>query len=169
MKIRKLKIEIIMIQQNLLTKSTVEFLHYVIQEVLKLFALNLVLTHLLNFFIVTKRATDCHHFCKWKFLLELYNWHFLQQLCRWQRLLHLCSFRGDTFCYRYAGRSFCCNYAGDCFCCNYAVRSLWSRWQVLQQICGWQFFHCNYADGSPCCSYAGEIFCSAFHPWLFQL
>ena len=37
-----------------MTQSTVKFFHYVIQGVLKLFALNFVLTHLLNFFIVTK-------------------------------------------------------------------------------------------------------------------
>ena len=57
MKIRKLKIEIINIYNTIhsMTQSTAEFLHYVIQGVLKLFlALNLLLTHLLNFFIVTK-------------------------------------------------------------------------------------------------------------------
>ena len=31
-------------------------------------ALNLVLTHSLNVFTVTKRISDWHHFCKWKFL-----------------------------------------------------------------------------------------------------
>ena len=34
------------------------------QGVLKLFALNFVLTHLLNFFFVTKRVSDWHRFCK---------------------------------------------------------------------------------------------------------
>ena len=69
-----------------------------------------MLTHLLNFFIVTKRISDWHHFCKWKFLLELCNWHFLWQLCKWQRLLHFCRFWGGTFCYLYVGWSFCYSY-----------------------------------------------------------
>ena len=58
MKIRKLEIEIISIKPNSLIQCTVKFLHYVIQEVLKLFALKLVHTLLLNFFIVTKRISD---------------------------------------------------------------------------------------------------------------
>ena len=36
-----------------------------------IFALNLVVTHSLNFFIVTKTISDCHYFCKWKFLLSI--------------------------------------------------------------------------------------------------
>ena len=39
-------------------------LNEVIQEVLKLFALNLVLTHSLNLFIVTKGISGWHNFCK---------------------------------------------------------------------------------------------------------
>ena len=64
MKIRKLEIEIISILHNSLTQCTVEFLHYIIQGVLKLLPLKLVHTHLLNFSIVTKRISDWHHFCK---------------------------------------------------------------------------------------------------------
>ena len=55
MEIRKLKIEIISMWQNSLTQCTVEFLHSVIQGGLKLFALNVVLTYLLDFFIVIKK------------------------------------------------------------------------------------------------------------------
>ena len=58
MKVRKLKIEIISIQRNSLTQGTVEFFHYIIQGVLKLFTFNLVLTHLPNFFFVTKRISN---------------------------------------------------------------------------------------------------------------
>ena len=47
-----------------MTQPTLKFFHYVIQGVLKLFALNFVLTHLLNFFFVTKRVSDWHRFCK---------------------------------------------------------------------------------------------------------
>ena len=42
-----------------------------IQGVLKLFALNLVLTDLLNFYIVTKKISAWHHFCKWKFVQSI--------------------------------------------------------------------------------------------------
>ena len=56
------KIEIMNIQYNSLTQYTVEFLHWIIQY-LNYFALNLVFTHSLNFFIVTKMISDCHHFC----------------------------------------------------------------------------------------------------------
>ena len=64
MQIRKLKIEIISIQHNSLTQCTAKFLYQVIQGVLKLFALNLILTHSFNFFIITKRISDWHCFCK---------------------------------------------------------------------------------------------------------
>ena len=55
LKLRKLKTEIISIQHNLQTQCTIKFLYYVIQRVQKLFVLNLVLTHSLNFFIVKKK------------------------------------------------------------------------------------------------------------------
>ena len=96
------------IQYMSLTQCTVEFLHWVIQVI------NLVVTHSLNFFTITKTISDCHHFCKWKFLLsilqvvvfwELCNWHFLKQLCRCQRLLQLCRFWGST-AIMYAGGTF---------------------------------------------------------------
>ena len=64
MKIRKLKIEIISIQHNSFIYSIhcrVSPLSYTRST--KLFALNLV-THLHNLFIVTKRISDRHHFCK---------------------------------------------------------------------------------------------------------
>ena len=58
MKIRQLEIEIISIFHNSFIQCTVEFLHYMIQELLKLFALKLVHTHSLNFCIVTKIISD---------------------------------------------------------------------------------------------------------------
>ena len=69
MKIRKLKIEIISMQHN----SFIDSIHCRVSPLsytrsTKLFALNLVLPHSLNFFIVTKRISDWHHFCKRKFL-----------------------------------------------------------------------------------------------------
>ena len=48
------------IQHTSLTKCTVEFLHWVTQIILKL-----------NFFTITKRVSDWHHFCEWKFLLSI--------------------------------------------------------------------------------------------------
>ena len=57
------KIKIISMQYNSLKQCTLEFLHWVIHEILKLFCLKLVFTHSLNFFIVTKMISDCHHFC----------------------------------------------------------------------------------------------------------
>ena len=98
------KIEIMNIQYNSLTQCTVEFLHYVIQVILKLLCLKLGPYSFIHFFIITKRSLTgpisvsesfCSPFCRWQFLLELCNWHFLKQLCRCQRLLQLCSFWGS--------------------------------------------------------------------------
>ena len=129
-------------------------------RILKTFAFNLVLTHSLNFFIVTKRISYWHHFCKWEFLLELCNWHFLWRLCRWQFLLHLFRFWGSTFCYWYVGGSFCYNYAGECVCCNYVVRNFCSTLSDDSFCCKYVGgnFYCNYVDGSLCCNYTGGIF-----------
>ena len=136
------------IQYNSLTLCTVKFLHWVIQVILQLFCLKLGLYSFTKFFIITKRISDWHHFCKWKFLLSI------QQVAVSVRTIQLtlstaiiqvlrfyCDYVGGTFCYNYVGGSFCCNYASDCFCCNYAV---WSFCSVsagesfLQQIFGWQ-------------------------------
>ena len=125
-------------QCNSLTQCTVEFLHWVIQV-----TLNLVLTHSLNFFIITKIFSDWYHFCEWKFLqsvLQLAVSVETMQLTLsiaiilvptsvaiMQFLRFYCNYVCDTFSYIYLGGPFCCNYAGDCFCCNYAVRT-WHHW-----------------------------------------
>ena len=90
---------------------------------------------MLNLFIVTKRISDRHHFCKWKFLysilqvevsagtmqltlsmaiiqvitsvtsMQVLRWYFLLLVCWWIFLLQLSRWL---------------------FCCNCAVRSFWS-------------------------------------------
>ena len=59
----------------------------------------MVLTHSLNSFIVTKRISDWHHFCKWKFLLSIsvlnFRWQFLLELYKWLFLRQLCRFWGS--------------------------------------------------------------------------
>ena len=101
-----------------------------------------MLTYSFNFFIITKRISDWHHFCKWKFL-----WSILQmavsvgtmQLTLSMAIIQVpisvavmhvlrfcCNYVGGTFCYSYAGGSFCYNYAPDRFHCNYAIRSFCS-------------------------------------------
>ena len=77
------------------------------------FALNLVFTHSLNFFIITKIISHCHHSAS------------------------------ESFCVvNSAGGSLCWNYANDTFysknavanaCCNYA------DFEVLLQLCWWCF------------------------------
>ena len=121
-----------------------------------------MLTLLLNLFIVTKRISDWHHFCRWQFLLELCSWHFLWQLCKWQCLLHFCRFWGGTFCYWYVGGSFCCNYAVRSFCSTYAGISFCNKYVDDN-------FYCNYADGNVCYNCAGGIFCDLLCTWLLQV
>ena len=139
-----------------------------------------MLTLLLNFFIVNKRISDWHYFCKWKFLLSILQvtvsvgtmqLTLLWQLSKWQNMLHFCRFWGGTFCYWHVGGSFCYNYAGDCFCCNYAVRSFCSTYagnSFCNKYVG-DNFYCNYVDESLCYNYAGGIFCSALWACLFQV
>ena len=141
---------------NSLTQSTVEFLHWVTQVMLNYFALNVVLTHSFNFFIITKRICDLHHFCKWKFLysilqvavsvgttqltLSISIMQMLTSVAIMQVLKFYCNYVGGTFCYTYVGGSFCCNDAGDFSVAIYSYRFLQHlcRWKFLQQICGWQ-------------------------------
>ena len=66
----------------------------------KLFALNSVLTHSLNFFIVTKRILDWHHFS---------SESFCSQSCA-----------GGSFCWNYGTHTFYGNYAGHNNCCIYS-------------------------------------------------
>ena len=101
----------------------------------------LVLAHLLNFFIVTKRISDWHHFCKWKFL-------------------YIVNSIGGIFCWNHVTDTLYINYAGDNICCNYAgfevllqlcrryflLQLCWwifllqlCRWLLLLQLCGYKF------------------------------
>ena len=58
-------------------------------------------TQWLNFFIVTKRISEWHHFCKWKFL-------------------YIVNSAGGSFCWNYVTDILYSNYAGGNVCCNYA-------------------------------------------------
>ena len=69
-----------------------------------------MLTHSLNFFIVTKE----------------YDWQVTTSVAIIQALRFCCNYAGSAFCYSYVDESFCCNHAGDCFCCLYVVRSFYS-------------------------------------------
>ena len=98
------KIETMNIQYNSLPQCTVKFLHWVIQVIVNYFALNLALTYSLNFFIITKRISDWHHFCKWKFLQSILevtvsvgNMQLTLSIAILQvpRLLQLCRFWGS--------------------------------------------------------------------------
>ena len=96
-----------------------------------------MLTHSLNFFVKTKRISEWHHFCKWKFLWSILQvavyigtmqltfsiaiMQVLNSVAIMQVLSFYCNYVGGTFCFSYAGGSFCCNYARDCFCCSYTV------------------------------------------------
>ena len=79
---------------------------------------------LAQFFIVTKRTSDRHHFCKKKFLCIVssaggsFCWNYVYS-----------NYAGDNNYYSYVGGSFCCNHACDCFCCNYSVRSFCSTYE----------------------------------------
>ena len=119
------------------------------QGVLKLFTLNLVLTHSLDFFIVTKRISDWHPFCKWSFLLR--TMQLTLSMTIMQVTLHLCGFWGGTFWCWCLGGSFRYNYAVRNFCGTYAGDSFYSKYVRGNS-------YCNYADGSLCYNYAGDIF-----------
>ena len=130
-----------------------------------------MVTHWLNFFIVTKQISNRHHsasesFCsqfyRWKFLLELCNWHFLWQLCRWQQLFHICRFWGGTFCSR-------CNYVVRSFCCTLQVTvsaaNMWVTIFILIMQMGVSvaimqvvLSAVEYAHNSFYCNYAGDSF-----------
>ena len=149
-----------------------------------------MLTHWLNLFIATKRISECHHFCKWKFL-------------------YIVNSIGGSFCWNYVTDTLYSHYAGSNVCCNYAsfeaplqlcrcyFRLQLSWWIFLLQSCNRKFhysvrsllhrtvyyywtlfcctyatdsfrikyvgdnFYCIYACGNLCCSYAGGTCCSA--------
>ena len=60
--VKCMKTEIISVQHN--SFIDLSFSIKLTQGLLKLFVLNLVVTHLLNFFIISKQISDWHHFCK---------------------------------------------------------------------------------------------------------
>ena len=134
------------IQHTSLTKCTVEFLHWVTQIILKL-----------NFFTITKRVSDWHHFCKWKFLLSIL-----------QVAVSVGTIATDTFYSNYAGANICCNYAVFevllqlCFC------TISSGESICHKYVGDNFYW-NYALGSLCYNHAGSIFYGALCKWLFLL
>ena len=124
-----------------------------------------MLTHLLNFFIVTERISDWHHFCN----SAGSSFYFLLQLCRFSGLYY--NYAGGTFCYSYVGGSFWYNYAGDCFCCNYAVRNSCSTLMQVT-VCAaniWVKIFIVIMQVGVCCNYTSGIFCNALYTWLFLL
>ena len=138
-----------------------------------------MLTHSLNFFIVTKRISDRNHFCKWQFLYIVnfasgsFCWNYVtdtfyktyagDNVCwnyaGFETLLQLCM---CIFCYSYVGGSFRCNHAYDRFYWNYTVRSC----RTYASDSFWiEYISENsysiYAGGTFCCNYAGGTFHSA--------
>ena len=89
------KIEIIIIQDNSMTECTVEFLHLVIQVMLKLFCLKL----------------DSSSFTQF---LTISNSPFLEVKVSVVNSAH------GSFCWNYATDTFYSNYAGTNAYCNYA-------------------------------------------------
>ena len=143
------KIEIMNIRYNSLTKYTVEFFHWVIQVIVKLFCLKFCPYSFTNFFYCNYKGlwlapflwgkvsvvnSAGGSFC-WNYVTDTFysNYAGANVCCNMQFLRFYCNYVGGTFCYSYVGRSFCCNYAGDCFCCNYAVK------KFLQHLCRWKF------------------------------
>ena len=143
-------------------------------------SLNLVLTHSLNFFIITKRVSDWHHFCEWNFLysilqvavsvgtmqlpLSIAIMQLPTSVAIMQFLRFYCNYVGGTFCYIYFDRSFCCNYAGDCFCWNYFC-TIYGGESVCSKYVGDNLYW-NYGCGSLCYNHVGGIFYSVSCRWL---
>ena len=110
-----------------------------------------MLTHLLNFFIVTKRISYWHHFWKWKFLHIVHSaggrfcWDYvtdtLEQLCRWQCLLQLWRFWGPEalvqLCRWYFPLQLCwwiwCTNSSDSFSIEY-VYLCWQESLAIMQV-----------------------------------
>ena len=128
------------IQYNSLTQCTVEFLHWVIQVILKLFCLKLGLYSFTQFPYYNRN--------------DLWLSPFLQVK------VSVVSSAGGSFCWNYATDTFYSNYAGANICCNYA--GFWGsivimlvvlsatlmlvdlffqlrRWLFLMQFCGLKF------------------------------
>ena len=94
------KIEIMNIQYNSLTQCTVEFLHWVIQVILKLFCLKL----------------DPHSFTNFLY----YNQKDLWLAPFLQVKVSVVNSASGSFCWNYATDTFYCNYASDNVCCIFA-------------------------------------------------
>ena len=97
--------------RKLLTQCTLEFLHWVIQVILKLFCLKLGL----------------YSFCQFLY----YNWNDLWLSSFLQVKVSVVNSAGGSFCWNYATDTFYSNYAGANICCNYA------SFDVLLQLCWW--------------------------------
>ena len=105
------------IQNNSLTQCTVEFLHWVIQVILKLFCLKLGLYSFTQFLLISESP-------------------FLQVK------VSIVNSAGGSFCWNYATDTFYSNYAGTNVCCNYAgfevlLQLCW--WYFLLHLC-WLIF-----------------------------
>ena len=181
------KIEIMNIQYSSLTQCTVEFLHWDIQVILKLFCLKLgLITHSLIFFIITKTISDSP-FLQVKFLksilqmvvsvgtmqltLSIAIMQVPASVAIMQVLRFYCNYVGGISFKTYVSESFCCSYEGDCFCYNYAVRifcNIYAGESFCSKYVGDNFYW-NYAGGSICCNHAGGIFYSVLCTWLFLL
>ena len=125
------KIEIMNMQYNSLIQCTIEFLHWVIQVILKLFCIKLRPYSFTKFL-------DYHQ-------KDLWLAPFLQVK------VSVVNFAGGSFCWNYATDTFYSNYAGANVCCNYAglevlLQLCWwyfplqlCWWIFLLQLCGWMF------------------------------
>ena len=103
------KIEIMNIQYNSLTQCTVEFLHWVIQVILKLFCLKLGPYSFTKFLYYNQK--------------DLWLAPFLQVK------VSVVNSAGGSFCWNYGTDTSYNNYAGANVCCNYA------GFEVLLQLC----------------------------------
>ena len=107
------KIKIMNKQYNSLTQCTVEFLHWVVQVILKLFCLTLGPYSFTKFLHYNQK--------------DLWLAPFLQVKNS------VANSAGGSFCWNYATDTFYSNYAGVNICCNYA------GFGVLLQLCWWYF------------------------------
>ena len=87
------KIETMNIQHNSLTQCSVEFLHWVIPVLLKIFCLKL--------------GSHSHSFNKFLYYNQKDLW--LAPFCKWNFLVNSA---GDSFCWNYATDTFYSNYTG---------------------------------------------------------
>ena len=154
------------IQYNSLIQCTVEFLHWVIQVILKLFCLKLGPYSFTKFLYYNQK--------------DLWLAPFLQVK------VSVVNSAGGGFCWNYATDTFYSNYAGANVCCNYAgfeVLLQLRRWYYLLQLCFCRIyasesfcnkyvgdnFYWNYTRGSLCRNHAGDIFCSSLCTLSFLL